>query len=404
MLPAGSPTIAKVLKGDLCSGCGLCASLSGAVMRPFPPGYNRPGNAPPIDGATEKVIADSCPGWVVAPWQDAPNVHPYWGPWHRVLTGTAGEANVQHQASSGGGITALALHALKTGRVDRVIQISADPQRPTRNVTVVSRTPEEVIRAAGSRYAASSPLQHLDRELAAGGALAFIGKPCDCSALRQLGRHDPRVAKHIPLVLSFFCAGIPSERGANNILKQLGIDFEDVREFRYRGFGWPGRATAIAHDGRTADMSYEDSWGGHLSKEVQFRCKICPDALGGVADIACADAWYGGESGYPSFEEQSGRSLIMTRTSFGDRFLSEAVEAGALTAEPLDIGDIDLMQPAQARRKRQIAARVAGIRAVLQPTPKMRGLKVAQAARRAGAKEQLKALFGTARRILTRRR
>ena len=55
-------------------------------------------------------------------------------------------------------------------------------------------------------------------------------------------------------------------------------------------------------------MSYADSWGAHLSKHVQFRCKICPDAVGGVADIACADAWYGGDSGYPQFDEAAGRS------------------------------------------------------------------------------------------------
>jgi coenzyme F420 hydrogenase subunit beta len=79
-------------------------------------------------------------------------------------------------------------------------------------------------------------------------------------------------------------------------------------------------ATATAHDGRTAEMTYERSWGHHLSREVQFRCKICPDAVGGVADIACADAWYGGETGYPTFEEQSGRSLVVTRTAVGEAF------------------------------------------------------------------------------------
>jgi coenzyme F420 hydrogenase subunit beta len=184
----------------------------------------------------------------------------------------------------------------------------------------------------------------------------------------------------------------------------MDLHGEELSEFRYRGHGWPGHAVAIARDGRSAQMTYADSWGGHLSKEVQFRCKICPDALGGVADVACADAWYGGESGYPSFEEEKGRSLIITRTEFGDRFLKEAVEAGALAAEPLGIEEIDLMQPSQSRRKRLIRARTAAVRTVLQPVPKMDGLLVKEASRRAGTKEALHNYLGTARRILTGRR
>jgi coenzyme F420 hydrogenase subunit beta len=160
-------------------------------------------------------------------------------------------------------------------------------------------------------------------------------------------------------------------------------------------------ATAIARDGRSASMTYEESWGGHLSKEVQFRCKICPDAVGGVADIACADAWYGGETGYPTFEEVSGRSLIVTRTSAGEKLLASAVAAGALIADPLDLKEIDMMQPSQARRKRLIRSRTAAVRACLQPVPRMDGLMVGKAARRAGAREEFHNFAGTAKRVIT---
>jgi coenzyme F420 hydrogenase subunit beta len=373
-------------------------------MRAVSPGYNRPGEAPKVSDDIERLLAGSCPGSTVAPWQAAPNVHPYWGPWHQVLTGHAVEERVRHEGSSGGGVTVLALHALRTGLVDRVIQIRADAERPTRNVMTVSHSEEEVIQGAGSRYAASSPLSEIDRILDEGGKIAFIGKPCDASALRQFGEYDHRVGERIPLILSFFCAGIPSEQGARNILKELGISEEELAQFRYRGFGWPGRATATAHDGRSADMSYADSWGGHLSKEVQFRCKICPDAVGGVADIACADAWYGGETGYPKFEEQSGRSLVVTRTARGDEFLRDAVKAGAIVVEPLSIEEIDLMQPSQARRKREIVSRTAAVRMTLNPVPKMKGLMIGEAARGASTKERLRSFVGMARRILTGRR
>lgn len=404
MVPAGSRTVARVVESKLCSGCGLCASFSGARMEPVPPGYNRPTPVPPVDAGREHMFAETCPGSRVASWHAAPAADPYWGPWHQVLVGHATDEEVRFRSSSGGGVSALAIHALKAGLVDRVIQTGADRERPTRNATVTSRTEREVIEAAGSRYASSSPLEDIDRALAEGGRIAFIGKPCDASALRQLAKHDRRVDEHVPLILSFFCAGIPSETGADRILTAMGVEKTALASFRYRGHGWPGRCTAVTRDGDCAEMSYSDSWGGHLSKEVQFRCKICPDAVGGVADVAFADAWYGGESGYPSFEEEPGRSLIVSRTERGDRLLRDAVAAGALAVEPLDPKEIALMQPGQAYRKRLIAARAAAVRVALQPVPKMDGLMVGPAARRATAKEIGHNFLGTLRRVVTGRR
>ena len=404
-MAATSPTVRRVLKGELCAGCGLCASVSGGAFRmeSTPPGYNRPVQQGPVSAEAERTIAEACPGSVVAPWGEAPTVHPYWGPLRQVMTGYAPDATIRFEGSSGGAISGLLIHALRTAVVDRVLHISADPADPTRNVVAMSRTPEEVLSRAGSRYTGSSPLEHIDEALAEGGAMAFVGKPCDASAIRLLAQSDPRVARHVPLVVSFFCGGIPSHAGVGRILAEMGVIHAEVTEFRFRGRGWPGNAAAVTAE-RTAEMSYADSWGGHLSKEVQFRCKICPDAVGGVADIACADAWYGDDDGYPSFEEQEGRSLIVTRTAAGDKLLASAMAAGAVAADPLEPGEIDKMQPSQARRKRLVLARTLALPATLQPQPRMTGLGVLQAARRASLGEQLKNLLGTVRRTLSGRR
>ena len=401
-----SPTVRRVLAGELCTGCGLCAGVSGGSIRmeSTPPGYNRPVVRAPISREAEQAIAGACPGAVVAPWDGAPEIHPYWGPLRQVTTGAATNDVTRFEGSSGGAISALLIHALETGLVDRVIQTAADPDQPTRNMTVVSRTRSQVLAAAGSRYVASSPLAELDAIVAEGGKAAFVGKPCDASALRQAARRDPRVAQHVPIVLSFFCGGIPSHDGVGRILNAMGLKGETISAFRFRGRGWPGNCAAETAAGRTEEMSYAESWGGHLSKEVQFRCKICPDAVGGVADIACADAWYGDESGYPSFEEDEGRSLIIARTEAGERLLASALSAGALSVEPLDPAEIDKMQPAQARRKRLVLARTVGLPLVGQPRPRMAGLKLAEAARNANLPEALRNALGTLRRTLQGRR
>ena len=403
----GSPTVDRVLRGELCSGCGLCAGVSGGAleMTTFAPGYARPRAVAPVSPAAERAIAAACPGARVADWRsDAPHRHVSWGPWRQCLTGFATDPGVRHQASSGGALSALLIHALATGLVDRVLHIEADPDQPTRNRIRWSTTPEEVIAGSGSRYAASSPLATIGDALDQPGRFAFVGKPCDISALRRLATVDPRVDAQVPLMLSFFCGGLPSHAGADRIVRSLGFEPAEIVSFRYRGDGWPGLTRAETRDGRVATMRYAESWGDQLSKEVQFRCKICPDAVGGVADIACADAWYGGETGYPQFEEQAGRSLILTRTPAGDALLAAAVAANAIETEALPVADIDLMQPSQARRKRVVAARLAACRALLQPVPDMRGLDVLAAARGSSVRESGKNWLGTMRRIIQKRR
>ena len=300
-------------------------------------------------------------------------------------------------------ISALLAYALESGLVDEVIQIGAAGD-PTRTAVRRSSSGGEVAASAGSRYSPSSPLAFVGALLEERKRFAFVGKPCDVSALRRLGEVDARVAERFPIILSFFCGGIPSHRGTDQILDDLGVAKADLAGFKYRGDGWPGFATATRRDGTSERMSYAESWGGRLSKHVQFRCKICPDAVGGVADIACADAWYGDESGYPQFEETDGRSLVIARSAAGSALIEGARAAGRIALDPCPLRDIDRMQPSQARRKRLILSRVAALAATLQPWPDYRGVAVPAAARKAGAGETLKSFLGMGRRIVMGKR
>ena len=70
-------------------------------------------------------------------------------------------------------------------------------------------------------------------------------------------------------------------------------------------------------DGRVFDLTYDAAWYSRnvpWKYDMQFRCKICPDGVGGAADVVCADAWECDEAGYPLFDERDGSSLILSRT------------------------------------------------------------------------------------------
>lgn len=365
-------------------------------------GFARPSEVAIVPDHAEQQIAAACPGAIVAPWRA--DADPYWGPIEECATGHAAQDAVRFAGSSGGMLSALAIHALENGLVDGIVHVSADPSDPLRNVTRVSRTAAEVVGCAGSRYGPSPLLEAIGALLDSKERFLLIGKPCDVSAMRQLATMDGRVDERFPFMLSFFCGGMPSLFGTFAIIEDMGLDATALAAFRYRGDGWPGLATAVSKDGRRAQMSYARSWGDYLSGRVQYRCKICPDAVGGAADIACADAWYGGESGYPEFDERDGRSLVLSRTASGNSLLAMARSAGDVVCAPLPVAEIDLMQPSQARRKRMIVPRSLAARLLLQHQPVMRSLRLLTATSRSGPVEWMRNLAGSIWRIARGRR
>jgi coenzyme F420 hydrogenase subunit beta len=150
-------------------------------------------------------------------------------------------------------------------------------------------------------------------------------------------------------------------------------------------------------------MSYAESWGGVLSRHVQFRCKICPDGIGEFADIVCADAWACDERGYPLFDEAEGVSLILSRTRLGERLVDRAMAGGALSAQPFDMARLASVQPGQTRRKRALAARLAALALSLRPVPRFRGFGLLRAARGAGVAGLAREFLGLMRRSATGR-
>ena len=141
------------------------------------------------------------------------------------------------------------------------------------------------------------------------------------------------------------------------------------------------------------------SWGEILSKHAQFRCKICPDGTGGFADVACGDAWYTDDKGYPLFEEAEGRSLIVSRTHIGEELVRRAIEAGYIVAQSLDPAEIVKMQPAQARRKQMVLSRLAAMALFAPVVPRFAGLQLWNAARTASLRQNLRSFLGMAWRL-----
>jgi len=400
-----SPSLARVNRGNLCAGCGACAGITPAsiVMDEVPPGFLRPRQIAPMNPSEEMLVADICPGLSQRISADGRSDPVLWGPYVSMQTGWAQDNAIRHAGSSGAALTMILIHLLETDQITGVVQTAASPDLVIGNTTVLSTDVAAIIAAAGSRYAPSAPLSELHRHLESGQRLAFVGKPCDVAALRALSIHDDRVAATFPVLLSFFCAGVPSHAGGQAVLAALGADLDHTASFRYRGNGWPGKATATLTSGKKHVMSYQESWGRILSKHVQHRCKICADGTGTAADIVCADAWESDEKGYPIFTEAEGISLIVGRTELGDKHIKQAAAAGRIETASFDIDSLASIQPGQRERRRALFARLSALRLTGKPVPVYEGLQISAAARQNTLRRNFKNFLGTIRRIVLRR-
>lgn len=399
-----SDPLKRVVDNQLCAGCGACVEIApDTKMQISEAGFLRPRLDRALTPEETTVFEDVCPGAHMVQRPEGRSDHPLWGPFVEVRTGHATNQDTRYSGSSGGGVSALAIHLLNEGAIDGVIQVTAADAPAYSNKTIVSRTPVEIAAAAGSRYAPSAPLADLGPHLDGDENFAFVGKPCDVAALRALARHDPRVDQRIPYMLSFFCAGVPSLKGAEAVVKALGVEQKDLAAFRYRGEGWPGYARATRHDGSSEIMSYQASWGNILSAHVQFRCKICPDGTGGFADVVCADAWETDERGYPVFEEGDGTSLIMSRTDKGEALVKATQAAGQIETKPFDIEAIAPMQPGQRMKATFAFSRLAALAVLIRPFPRYDGFQLAKSALKGGLKGNAKNFLGTLRRAMQNR-
>lgn len=285
-----------------------------------------------------------------------------WGPVLGVWEGYASDPEIRFAGSSGGAITALSLYGLEVRGLEHVLHTAARQDVPYLNETVVSRTRDDLMRATGSRYAPASPCEGLQAIEDAQAPCLFVGKPCDVAAAQMARKLRPGLDEKLGLTIAFFCAGTPSTRGTLEMLKRMGVaDPASLVSLRYRGNGWPGKATAVSssEEGveRVGQMTYEESWGDVLSHHQQWRCKLCADHTGEFADIAVGDPWY-----RPAEGADPGRSLILARTERGRDAILAAAEAGYLTISAANPEILPASQPNLLRTRGALWGRILACR------------------------------------------
>ena len=392
-MSAAPLTLEEIVGNGLCIGCGLCRSIAGRnqidlVMTPQ--GRERPLVRRPLERADLERINAVCPGTRIGGTDTAAcntAMHDtVWGAAERLSIGYARDPLVRFRGSTGGVLTALGQFLLSSGRVNFVLHVGASRSAPMRSERRLSFDAAAVLDGAGSRYGPVAVLTDFCEILERAEPFALIAKPCDVTAVRNLGRIDARVDCYMRYALTLVCGGASDLRKSEEVLQHFRIHESELALFRYRGHGNPGLTRIETKDGRAFELTYQQLWEDESKWMIQPRCRICPDAIGLEADIAASDVWPGGS---PAGED-AGFNGIIVRTARGLELYEAAVAAGALTIDhSATYADFDRFQPHQVRKRRAVWARLKALQVSGKPVPQVTNLGLEDCARQNTLRQNL---------------
>lgn len=333
-------TISKVVKLNLCSGCGTCAALCPKKAISMEIDETKGVYIAKItkEKCTEcQVCFAVCPGHgtdynelnMEIFGKDPENI--LIGNYLNCYSGNSTNYDIRYNSSSGGLITQTLIFALEEGLIDGAIVTRMKKEKPLEPEPFIARTKEEIIEASGSKYCPVPLNVALEEALKMEGKFAIVGLPCHIDGLRKAEKVNKKIKQKIVLRLGIFCNHSPNFYATKTLLKKLKVEEKDVNKISYRGEGYPGMLKILSTKGKR-NLVQSTSWS--LIGSYFFypnRCLCCSNGICELADISFGDAWLPEMS-----EEKIGISVLISKTEFGDQLLNKMESKNQIRLNQLD--------------------------------------------------------------------
>lgn len=338
-----------LIKSELCIGCGACVSLCPVDALKLKIDNKAGIYFPELD--EEKCIKCSicyqvCPVSKISFISNGvkeklcSTFDTLIGNYIRCYIGYATDHEIRYNASSGGLVTQLLIHALESGTINGALVTRMRKDDPLKPEPFIARTREELMEASGSKYC-PVPVNLLLRDVLKteeNERFAIVGLPCQIRAVKNAERINKRLQEKIVLHMGLFCNHTPNFLATEIFLQRIGVRKEDITELKYRGEGWPGFMRISLKNGKTVKVALPLYWRFlGLDFFMPRRCLICDDGLNELADLSFGDAWL------PKFSKDNlGTSIVIVRTSAGMNLIQNAKELGKI--ELVEAGYREIIQ------------------------------------------------------------
>lgn len=339
----------KVIDGGYCIGCGACAYAAKESVELIEDEYRQyQGRLKSgADRGDLDVALKVCPFSNEGPDEDeiSQEIFDYntgsytevIGFYKSLYAGHVSDEEVRPKVTSGGILTYVLSELLKRDLIDAVVHVKKSEEPGTLFEYGFSRTPDEVLQGAKSRYYPIEMSKVMEFIKNNNGRYAFVGIPCFIKTARRICRQDPVIAERIHFFVGLVCGHLKSKAYADMLAWRAGIDPAEMKSIDFR-HKFPDRNAddygicVEAADGAMKTLAAREtpgtSWGlGFFKYEA---CDYCDDIFCETADLAVGDAWIGK---YTS--DALGNSVVVVRNEIINSIICDGMENGQLVFDVL---------------------------------------------------------------------
>lgn len=329
----------SVISHNLCNRCGTCVGLSeGKIVF----GDKTAEYLPEIKHKLSDELADriwrACPGkYFDFPayrklfFPEVAHFHTYTGPYQEIFIGFATNPEVRINSASGGILTAILLWLLDKNLIDGAVVTAMSESEPWLAKSFIATTPEDIIRAAQSKYIITSVNEILPLIETFQGRLAYVGLPGQVQSIRKLqAMKDPSVS-NIHYIFGPFYGNTLHFSSIKSFLRSYGEkDYHNISKLWFRYGEWPGNMRIEMKNGRIIQLPKF-----HANYLIPFHILknslLCTDLSNEFTDISGGDAWA------PVYEERGkGFSMVISRSKKGQEILEQMLSEGYLSLQHID--------------------------------------------------------------------
>lgn len=316
-------TIVKVVKNELCTGCGTCIAACPNDAIKLILDKKRGIYVPELDKykCTQCGICYViCPGHGINLKEQNQEIFgedpedSLIGNYFGIYLGHSTDYGIRYNSSSGGLITQILVFALEEGIINGALVTRMKKDNPLEPEPFIARTREEIINASKSKYC-PVPANIALKEIISSkneDKFAVVGLSCHIQGIRKLEKVNRKFKEKIVLHIGIVCNHSPTFFATKYLMKKNKIKFQDLQKIDYRGDGWPGGMQIANKKGNKIFIPQfsSDYWGCTFNSFFfPTRCILCNDKICELSDASFADAW----TSELMEKDNIGTSLIISR-------------------------------------------------------------------------------------------
>ena len=258
------------------------------------------------------------------------------GNYLEIFQGYATDQKIRYLSSSGGLATIIIQFLLDQKYIDAALLVNASSEHPTRPFAFLATSSEQINSSSGSKYCPVALNVQLSNIIKNKLKVAVVGLPCHIHGIRLAIDANRKLSEQVVISIGLFCGKTPTFEATDSLLDKLKISEERIRKLAYRGKGWPG-FFQLSGQQMNVKIDFSLLWKSYIGSAFfeSPHCFRCYDFFSDFADISLGDAWLDSISG-----DNTGRSIVITRTVQGENIIDEIMQENKINLSVVSPGEL----------------------------------------------------------------